>query len=328
MKEYAEEIDKFNNKNVLVIGDSMLDKYISGNATRISPEAPVPVIEQKDISYRLGGAANVSSNIITLGAKSSLVSVTGEDIEAKEFYVLAEEKQITTSFIYKLVDRPTTVKTRILAGHQQIVRLDREIRKPIDAYLRSEIIKILYDLIPTFDAVVISDYGKGMLNMELVPFIIERCLVSSRPVVIDPIPENAPFYKNATLLTPNKKEAEKISGMEIIDDDTLKRAGMSIIDKLNPEYLLVTLGEDGMALFEKGKELIKIPTVSKDVYDVTGAGDLVCSIMALCFSAEINFYDSAYISNIAAGIEVTKLGNVSVSVDELKQALLSANKSG
>ncbi len=317
MKDYSGLVKKFKDKNVLVIGDSMLDRYIIGKSSRLSPEAPVPVVEQQEITYRLGGAANVAVNVADLGANAALVSVIGEDIEGKEFSVLAEQKNVNTSYVYKLFERPTTLKTRILAGNQQIVRLDRETREEIDPYLRSELIRMLYDLIPAYDAVVISDYGKGLLNMEIVPFIIERCLVSGRPVIVDPIPFNFEYYKNATLITPNRKESEKMSGIKITDELSLEKTGNLLLEKLKCEYLLITLGEQGMALFEADKKRVDLPTSQKDVYDVTGAGDLVCSVMALGLSAKIGFYKSAFISNIAAGIEITKLGNVSVTSQEL-----------
>lgn len=321
MKKYAKLLDNFKAKKILVIGDSMLDVYLHGNATRISPEAPVPILLKNNELKRLGGAANVANNLSELGAEVTLVTIIGEDNDGKEFLSLLSNKNISSSYVYRIFERPTIVKMRILAGHQQIVRIDTEVEEEIDPYLRTEFIRILYELIPTYDGILISDYGKGVLNMELIPFVIERAVVSGKPVIVDPKPKNAIYYENATVLTPNHKEAEEISGIKFKDEEGLEEAGRAIINKLGVKYLLITLGEKGMTLFEKDKKRVDIPTQAKSVYDVTGAGDLVASIVALGLSSGFSFYDSCYLANTAAGIEVSKLGNVSVSIEELKSIL-------
>ena len=312
-----QHIKKFKEKRILVIGDAMLDKYIHGIAERLSPEAPVPVILQKETSYRLGGAANVANNVKVLGAQAALVSIIGEDYDGKEFLKKMSSEGLETSGVYRLFDRPTIVKTRILAGHQQVVRIDNEVREEIDSFLLSEIMAILSQMILANDAVIISDYGKGVVNKELLEFIINQCNGCNKPVIIDPKPGNTPYYRHATLITPNHKETEEMSGIRFNTPAELERAGRTLLEKLECQYLLVTLGEKGMALFEKDKERIDIPSRPKSVFDVTGAGDLVVSVAALCLAAGCSFYDSAFLANIAAGIEVSKLGNASVTIEEL-----------
>jgi D-beta-D-heptose 7-phosphate kinase/D-beta-D-heptose 1-phosphate adenosyltransferase len=322
-KKYFELISKFEGKKILVIGDAMLDKYIHGIATRISPEAPVPVLLKEKEEMLLGGAANVAADITSLKAKALLLSVIGEDADGEAFIKLAKEKSINTSYLYRLFDRPTTVKLRILATHQQIVRIDSETDLPVESCLCSEIVNSIREIVPKFDGIVISDYGKGFIVKDIIRPVIEIASKENIPVVVDPKPNNWENYKGASILTPNHKEAEEIAGFRFNDDASLEKAGRAILEKTECNHLVITLGENGMALFSPGEKRIDLPTKAKSVFDVTGAGDLVASLLCLGLSCGFSLYDSAYISNVGAGIQVGKLGNVNVGFVELQKELSS-----
>ena len=311
----------FRNKRILVMGDLMLDRFIWGAVSRISPEAPVPVVEIKEESTRLGGAANVASNIRSLGGIPIPVGVIGSDFEGNR---LREEFRAIGSPVGGLVvdrQRPTSIKTRIVAHHQQICRTDREDRSPLSSGIQTRVAEKFEASLPSADAVIVSDYAKGLIS----PALLRRTLLRARDlrkiVCVDPKMRDFAAYRPATVITPNTAEAEHAAGMAISGTRDLLRAGRKILGISGIEYLLVTRGEEGMALFESGSRVTYIPTVAKEVFDVTGAGDTVIAILALSLSAGLSILEAAVLSNLAAGIVVGKLGTASVTPEELISAI-------
>jgi len=314
-------VRNFRNKRVLVFGDMMLDRFIWGAVSRISPEAPVPVVEIKTESTRLGGAANVASNVRSLGGIPIPVGIVGSDLEGDS---LREEFRALGSPVGGLVvdkGRPTSVKTRIIAHHQQVCRTDREDRSPLSAAAQSRVAEKFRAALTSTDAVIVSDYAKGLISPALLRRTLPLAKAAGKVVCIDPKMRNFAVYRPATVITPNTAEAEHASGITISDKRDLLRAGKKILSESGIEHLLVTRGEEGMALFESGTRVTCIPTVAKEVFDVTGAGDTVISTLALSLVAGLSILESAVLSNIAAGIVVGKLGTASVTPEELIEAI-------
>lgn len=314
-------VHRFRQKRILVMGDLMLDRFIWGAVSRISPEAPVPVVEIKTESTRLGGAANVASNISSLGGLALPIGVIGRDFEGAR---LKEEFRAIGSPIRGLVvdkDRPTSIKTRIIAHHQQVCRTDREDRTPLSPGIQARIIDKFLSLLASADAVIVSDYAKGLISPSLLRRTLPQAKSRRKIVCIDPKMRNFAVYRPATIITPNTAEAEHASGMTISGNRELLRAGRKILSISGIDHLLVTRGEEGMALFESDSSVTLIPTVAKEVFDVTGAGDTVISTMALSLAAGLSILESAVLSNIAAGIVVGKLGTASVAPEELIAAI-------
>jgi D-glycero-beta-D-manno-heptose-7-phosphate kinase len=311
----------FRGKRVLVIGDLMLDRFIWGAVSRISPEAPVPVVEIKTESTRLGGAANVASNIRSLGGIPIPIGVIGDDPEGAR---LREEFRILGSPVSGLVidkGRPTSIKTRIIAHHQQICRTDREDRSPLGSDIQARVVEKFEAYLRSADAVVISDYAKGLITPPVLRKMLPRAKSARKIVCIDPKMKNFSAYSPATVVTPNTAEAEHASGISISGTRDLLRAGRKILSQSGIEHLLVTRGEEGMALFESISKVTCIPTVAKEVFDVTGAGDTVISTLALSLVSGLSVLESAVLSNLAAGIVVGKLGTASVTPEELITAI-------
>jgi rfaE bifunctional protein kinase chain/domain len=314
-------IQSFHNKRILVLGDMMLDRFIWGSVSRISPEAPVPVVEIKTESTCLGGAANVASNIHTLGGVPVPLGILGNDFEGSR---LREEFRLIGSPVSGLIvdkSRPTSVKTRILAHHQQVCRTDREDHSPISPLLQSRITGKFKAALPFVDAVVVSDYAKGLISAPLLKQTLPLAKSAKKIVCIDPKMRRFSVYRPATVITPNTAEAEHASGITIEGTQDLVRAGRKILKESGIEHLLVTRGEEGMALFESDSRITYIPTVAQEVFDVTGAGDTVISTLALSLVSGLSILAAAVLSNIAAGIVVGKLGTGSVSPDELIAAI-------
>ena len=314
-------IQDFRSKRILVLGDMMLDRFIWGSVSRISPEAPVPVVEIKTESTCLGGAANVASNIRSLGGIPVPLGVLGNDFEGDR---LREEFRLLGSPISGLIVdklRPTSIKTRILAHHQQVCRTDREDRSPLSPVLQSRVASKFKAVLPFVDAVIVSDYAKGLISASLLKQILPFAKSARKIVCIDPKMRKFSFYRPATIITPNTAEAEHASGITIAGTQDLVRAGRKILKESGIEHLLVTRGEEGMALFESNSKITHIPTVAQEVFDVTGAGDTVISTLALSLVSGLSLLAAAVLSNIAAGIVVGKLGTASVSPDELITAI-------
>lgn len=313
-------IARFKNKNILVVGDLVLDHYIFGKVDRVSPEAPVPVVWANKENFVCGGAANVGLNLVSLGAKVSLCGVLGKDHFGSVLFSLVEKRGIKSDLIVKTKSRPTTLKTRIIAQHQQIIRLDWESVEFLSYETSREMFKRISKNINKFDAVIIEDYGKGVVNPNIVGDLVDLCKRKKKIVTVDPKEEHLDYYQNVTSLTPNLKEAQAAAGMKIRSKEEIPLLGSAIMQRLNPKSLLLTLGEDGMMLFADNS-YYHIPTTALEVFDVTGAGDTVISVFTLALSCNASFYDAALVSNFAAGIVVEKLGAATVNVKELNQRI-------
>ena len=310
-------VSNFKNARVLVIGDLILDEFIWGDVSRISPEAPVPVVWVKKESFMPGGASNVANNLSSLGANVSLVGVIGDDEHGAILKSELEQKGIDTSGILTDESRPTTLKTRVVAQHQQVVRIDKEKIDHLDGNMVSRMINHIESAIKKVDAVVIEDYGKGVITPKLLSRIVPAAKRAGKIISVDPKEEHFKYYQGISVITPNNHEAAKAVGFEIKDEASLKKAGRVLLSKLNCKIALITLGENGMAVFQKSKPMIHIPTVAQEVFDVSGAGDTVIATYTLALAAGANPVKAAYIANCAAGIVVGKVGIAVVTADEL-----------
>ncbi len=315
------DISKFNRTHLLVIGDLMIDEYLGGEVDHISPEAPVPVVAIKNQDYTLGGSGNVVNNLITLGAKVSVLGVIGKGRDGKLLLSKLDALGANTQGIIQEPGRHTTKKTRIIAEHQQVLRIDRETKKEISAPTFKNIIKSAEKIIPDVDVVLISDYGKGLINRAMIKNLVQIAKKHNKTTIADPKGLDFTKYAGVNLLTPNKKEATLASGMEITDAKTLAKVGSVLLDKSNIDKLLITCGKDGMVLFEKNKKPFKTATKAREVYDVSGAGDTVLAVLGLGVAAGLPFNTAVSLANTAAGIVVGKVGTAAVTQKELLQAL-------
>jgi D-beta-D-heptose 7-phosphate kinase/D-beta-D-heptose 1-phosphate adenosyltransferase len=316
-----EALRKFREARVLVIGDLILDHFVWGKVERISPEAPVPVVEVERESKLLGGAANVAHNIRALGGQVELCGFVGDDKEGQELLEMLREKGIGLEGILINDHRPTTIKTRVIAGVQQIVRFDREKRIPLSLEEEKHIKGILRKRWGEVDCVLVSDYGKGVLTKGIMEEIRNLKRKKEKKVIVDPKIGNFHLYKGMTIMTPNTREAEAAANKSISDLETLRSVGRLIMRRLSLEALLITRGEAGMALFMPRRPVVLIPTVAKEVYDVTGAGDTVAAVLSLGLASGLDYLESAILSNCAAGVVVGKLGTAVVHPSELKHAV-------
>jgi D-beta-D-heptose 7-phosphate kinase / D-beta-D-heptose 1-phosphate adenosyltransferase len=301
----------------LVIGDLMLDEYLWGRAERISPEAPVQVVEVVREDLRLGGAGNVVHNLVALGARVTICSVIGADENGMLLKRDFDAKGVDLSGLFEDAERKTSKKTRVIAANQQIVRIDRETRSAVSPGSERGMLDFLEANGGNFDVVVVSDYLKGVLTPDLLATV---CQIGRRlgiPVVVDPKGSDYGKYRGATLLTPNRKEAEIASGISIIDQESLERAAAALLGGLELDALLITRSEAGMSLFQKEGGAVHIPTVAREVFDVTGAGDTVISVLSLGLACGLSRAESAWVANVAAGIAVGKLGTSTVSPQEI-----------
>lgn len=304
---------------VIVVGDVMLDKFEWGRVRRISPEAPVPIVEIDRESYRLGGAANVACNIRELGATPHLVGLIGEDESARILRRELEDNQIATDHLISTSTRPTTLKTRIIASHQQVVRTDRESSASLTLEHEQQVAAAIDRLAGHCHALVLSDYEKGVLTPNTIAAAVEAANSRGVPVLVDPKIKHYVYFKNVTVLTPNLREAELVTGIEIDSRSALKRAADTIRKTLECRAVLITMGEHGMALFEQSGEQSHIPATAREVFDVTGAGDTVIATLAVALAAGSKLPEAARIANRAAGVAVGKLGTATVSLEELER---------
>lgn len=311
-------------RNVIVYGDVMLDEFVWGDVTRISPEAPVPVVDIRRESVHLGGAANVLANLLALGARASVVGVVGQDqagtrLRAELERVAGFERAGESLVVDE--SRPSTIKTRIIAHSQLVVRADRELRTPVEAAIEERLISVLHDALKEADAFVVSDYEKGAVTprvlSQVLPFAYERGI----PVLVDPKIRNFPFYRPATLITPNHHEALRLTNTEDHTDAGLKAAAHIIRERLGCESVLITRGERGMMLLEKEREPIYVETAAREVYDVTGAGDTVIATLSAALSAGASMLEAAILANHAAGIVVGKVGTATATSDEIVNSI-------
>jgi rfaE bifunctional protein kinase chain/domain len=314
-------IEDFSKTNILVFGDVMMDRFIWGNVSRISPEAPVPVVKVERETFLLGGAANVVHNIRTLGGNVSLCGVVGDDEMGRRIIRDLKKIGIGTQGLLVDPDRQTTVKTRIIAHHQQVVRIDREATDAIRPSTLQALSEFLRRKLEGFDGVILSDYEKGLLTGPLIRSTIRLARKAKKFVLVDPKLRNFFFYRDAKVVTPNAAEASSASGIPISDIPSLRKAGRLLMKRLRCDALVITRGEEGMAIFEPHQEPFLVPTVAKEVYDVTGAGDTVIGTMALALATGASVKTAASLANEAAGIVVGKMGTATVSRQELIQAI-------
>ncbi len=319
--ERAKEIIKnIANRRIAVIGDVMLDRYFWGSVSRISPEAPVPVVDLESETYHLGGAANVAANLKSLGASPYLFGVIGCDKFADVFIDVSKKIGIDPSGLFQDKDRPTTLKTRIIGNNQQLLRLDLEKRSTIDKSAINFIINKLEET-DDFAAIIFEDYNKGAITAELIHSVINFAKSKSIPVFVDPKFSNFFEYIEVTLFKPNKHETELALNLEIKSDEALNEAGNYLLGKLKAENLLITLGSEGMRLFKSNGEIKSVPTRARKVADVSGAGDTVIATLAAAYSAGATIEEAATMANFAAGVVCEEPGIVSVQIDKLINAV-------
>jgi D-beta-D-heptose 7-phosphate kinase/D-beta-D-heptose 1-phosphate adenosyltransferase len=318
--KYKDIIDRLPGLRLAVIGDSMLDRFLWGRVDRISPEAPVPVVRLESETTKLGGAANVAANICALGAEAVLFGLCGRDEAAGQLKEILSRNGIDAAGLMESDVRPTTIKTRILAHNQQVVRTDREDDSPVAAELIDQLVARFGELGP-FDGMVLSDYGKGLLTDGALKAFIAAGKAAGVPMVVDPKKGDYSQYRGVTSLTPNQKEAEQACAMSITDEITLRSAGTKLLDRTAAEAVLITRGEHGMALFEKKGSEHHLATEATMVYDVTGAGDTVIAVYTTVLSAGAAFAEAADLANHAAGLAVRELGTATVTAAQLAEAL-------
>ena len=311
----------FQKLHVLVIGDLMLDVYQSGNVSRISPEAPVPIVNIENSFERLGGAANVCQNIVSLEAKCSVIGMIGNDRSGNTMKRLFNENGINSDQIIVNDLRPTTTKTRIIADDQQVVRIDKEKIFPITNSEENEILLNLKKIINDIDVIVLQDYNKGLLTENLIREIVKISNKNSKPIFVDPKFDNFFAYKDVFLFKPNKKEVEKKLGFALNNIENINKAAKKIKKQLHSKNVLITLGENGMLLLSDDSKYLKIQTRAKKVHDVSGAGDTVISTLALFYTAGYSLAQSTIIANIAAGKVCEYIGVVPIKFDDLKNTI-------
>ena len=309
-------VPRFGRARTLVVGDLILDEFVWGKVSRISPEAPVPVVWVQSESFMPGGAANVANNIRALGGQATVVGIVGDDRWGSLLLEALASRKIETNGVVK-TRRPTTVKTRVIAQHQQVVRVDREQREPLPPGTVERLINAVAERIKEVEAVVIEDYGKGVITRPLLESVIPLARRYRKIVTVDPKEEHFALYRRVTALTPNRMEASEAVGRELETDADVQRAGEEILGRLECEGLLITLGEDGMCLFEQNGRHTRIPTVAQEVFDVAGAGDTVIAAFTLALASGADMEQAARIANCAAGIVVGKLGVAVATPQEL-----------
>jgi D-beta-D-heptose 7-phosphate kinase/D-beta-D-heptose 1-phosphate adenosyltransferase len=313
--------ENFSKIKILIVGDIMLDRYWWGSVSRISPEAPVPIVTLDKTSLLAGGAANVAANVVGLGAKPYLVGVIGGDVEAKMLSKVLRETNISSNFLVSLKNRRTTVKTRIVAHNQHVVRIDQEDTCVLSEEEEQVIFKIIETIIDGVDIVIVSDYAKGLITERLAERLITKVVSQHKKILIDPKGNNYSKYRGATLLTPNQKEAIQATNLDDYEESSVEKSGNILLKNLAVEALLITRGEKGMTLFQKNKEIVHLKALARKVYDVTGAGDTVIAVLAVMLAVGVDFKDAANIANISAGLVVEQIGTTAISLDVLRSVL-------
>lgn len=320
-KKFVENLlNTSNNKKIFVIGDVMLDKYMLGNVTRVSPEAPVQVFELNTSEYKLGGAANVSHNIKSLGTYPVLIGVIGNDEDGNSFKSVVESFGLDTTGLIAEKNRPTTVKTRVIADAHHLIRIDSESKEDIKKETEDKILNILNERLSEIEIIILQDYNKGVLTKSLISSIMKFASDNNIKTLVDPKFFNFKEYKNAYIFKPNKKEFEQAIGKKINNEKDLLEYSEELVEELNCKYLVLTLGEQGMMLFEKNNGDVKyekIGTKARKVADVSGAGDTVISTIAVCLAGGASVSDAVKISNYAAGLVVEEVGIVPIEKEKL-----------
>ncbi len=320
-KRLADAAARFVDARVLVVGDLMLDMFVWGEVSRISPEAPVPIVQVREETQLLGGAANVVNNVAAMGAKVLVTGVIGNDAGGRQLVSLLRKASVPTEGLIIESDRPTTVKTRIIAQNQQVVRFDRENSQPLQKDSLERILSYIEDNLPRIDAIIISDYAKGVVSPEFMDAIRSLDAASHIPVTVDPKVQHADLYRKVSMITPNHHEASQMSGVQIKDEATLAEAGRSLLTRLDCQTVLITRGKDGMSIFQRDGDAKHIPTVARRVFDVTGAGDTVIAAITLGMTSGLSVVDAARLANLAAGIVVGELGTATAPLERLIAAI-------
>lgn len=321
----ASGLSRFSSQKILILGDIGLDEYVMGRVQRISPEAPVPVLEVENEDQRLGLAGNVAQNVETLGGQPYLVSVIGQDEGAEKLKALCQSQRLQTEHMVSDSQRPTTRKARIMASHNHIVRVDYESRKFLSEETEKKVLGKTKDLISQMNAVIIEDYGKGFFTPSLMKEIIAIAKKNNKPVYVDPHRSNpANFYKGVTLIKPNFEESLALTGLTYDDlrdsPDRILEVGKELLRQTEASQAVVTRGKDGMLIFEKGQAL-QVPTFARKVFDVTGAGDTVIATLSMGLASGFSLEESAVLANIAAGVVVAQIGCVPCTRAELESSL-------
>ncbi|MFQ5455387.1 MAG: D-glycero-beta-D-manno-heptose-7-phosphate kinase [Nitrospirota bacterium] len=310
-------VNRFDEAKILIIGDLMVDHYIWGKVKRISPEAPVPVVNVTSESILLGGAANVLNNILSLKGMVEICGVIGDDYFGKRLIEEIKERGLEkTDGIIVEGGRATTKKTRIIAHNQQVVRFDREKKESISSESQKKIYRFVKNMIGSIGCIVISDYAKGVIAPEFIKDILELADRNNITTIVDPKVNHFDLYKGVTIITPNNIEASMASGIDADDDKNFIKMGKTILNRLDCKAVLITRGEEGMSLFE-GDDVTHIPTVAQEVYDVTGAGDTVVSVLSLALSVGAAIKEAAVIANYAAGVVVGIVGTAVIRREDL-----------
>lgn len=318
-----EAVARFKTANILVIGDIIVDHFIWGTVSRISPEAPVPVVNVTRDDYMLGGAANVLHNVSSLGSRTSLCGVIGADEMGNRLLGMLDALSVPTDGVIRVRERPTIIKTRVIAQGQQVVRFDREEHGELAVEHLESVRRYLDENLKSFDAVIVSDYAKGMISQLLMEHLRDNTSGEQKiPIIVDPKPRRAERFKGATIMTPNNHEAEMMSGIIIEDEESLNKAVRKLREEFLCEAVLVTRGADGMVLSAGDGQLVSIPAKAREVYDVTGAGDTVAAVLALGVAVGLSYAAAAVLANYAASIVVGKVGTATVTDEELLEVIV------
>ncbi|MBD3309145.1 D-glycero-beta-D-manno-heptose-7-phosphate kinase [candidate division KSB3 bacterium] len=322
VQQFQALIEQFKNTAILVVGDVMMDRYIWGKVSRISPEAPVPIVDIVSETLVPGGAANVAHNLQALGGQVNICGVLGDDRTGHRLQDILHTLGIQTEGLLVDPSRPTTLKTRIIAQHQQVVRLDREHQTDVSPEQTSRILEFITQTIPQIQGIIIEDYGKGMMTGDLVQHIFTLATEAGKIVAVDPKTNHFARYTGATIITPNHHEAGASLHLPVETHEQLLEVGKRLLETLNNDYVLITRGEEGMSLFERQTRMAThIPTMAQEVFDVTGAGDTVIAALSLGLAAGGTPIEAALLANAAAGLVVGKIGTATVSQTELQQQL-------
>ncbi|MCH8027022.1 MAG: D-glycero-beta-D-manno-heptose-7-phosphate kinase [candidate division Zixibacteria bacterium] len=328
LRRITEITSGFGDARVLILGDIMLDEYMYGSVDRISPEAPVPVVNISSSKILLGGAANVAANICSLGGEALLLGTVGDDEAAIKISQLLKSEKISDDLLVTDLTRRTTIKTRIIAHSQQIVRADREDRHEVNPDIEKEIFSRFMSVVDDIQAVIVSDYGKGVINQSLLEKLMSVCLQKNIFVAVDPKETHFNNYQRVSLITPNHHEAGFAYGRRIHNEKDLLEVGKGLLKRLQAKSILITRGPDGMSLFTEDSEPTHIPTFAKKVYDVTGAGDTVIAVFVAATCAGADLVESAIVANAGAGLTVGEIGTATVTTDDLRQELEHNIKEG
>ena len=320
--------NSFKHIRVLVFGDVMLDRFWWGTVDRISPEAPVPVVRMLRQSFSPGGAANVAANVAGLGAVPLLVGAVGSDAESIELSNVLRNRGIDLSHIVHFEERQTIVKTRIVAHNQQVVRVDRESSDGFTDEQEERVWNRLADVLPDADIVIVSDYAKNLVTTGIMSKLTAMTKKLGKMLLVDPKGRDFSKYSGSTLITPNRREAADACGLDLDSRGTIDAAGKQLLDNLNSQAVLITLSEDGMALFQPDCDPVRLPAAARGVYDVTGAGDTVIASMGVALGAGLGFTEAAKIANAAAGVVVGQFGTAAISVEQLDDAMMQPNLQG